>query len=493
MSMKRREFFKLGLSGASLGLSLAKPCNLYGQSSEPRFLITICGFGGASLIDSFLAISEAEAGAAASGLNCYPEALLEQVPGTPFRAVHYPEGLEGPFNYPHSFKQSDFVKKHASDLLVVSQRGTSVNHRLAQKRSLNGNSAWKGRTLSEAVATQYGVDYLLPNVNFATAGFSEDGTDTSLPNYARAEPVLEPWLWSLGLDSSKGLRGAPAASRIGQARALRDRSLDPQSSFNRGFVDSPSLKSWRSQREKVAGLEAMSLINRLNLREHSDSYPLRDYLLDSSPDLMRLSERFPDLQADPFQAQAALAFLLLKYRLSVSVTISPTLSVLQDASVRPIRTLNPPLAFDYSHTHHRAAQALMWQRLLMVADGLIDLLKEEPYGDGGSLWDRSLIYFATEFGRTKSRPEGAQSFGSAHDLNNGYALLSPLLNGNRVLGGVEPTKGLTYGFDPEDPAGIARPETQMSEKQIYAGMLHALGVDTSGSGLPQMRAMRKKA
>ena len=52
---------------------------------------------------------------------------------------------------------------------------------------------------------------------------------------------------------------------------------------------------------------------------------------------------------------------------------------------------------------------------------------------------------------------------------------------------------MTYGFDPEDPTGIARPNTTMSERQIYGGILHALGVDTSGADLPDMRAMRMNA
>jgi hypothetical protein len=33
----------------------------------------------------------------------------------------------------------------------------------------------------------------------------------------------------------------------------------------------------------------------------------------------------------------------------------------------------------------------------------------------------------------------------------------------------------------------------MEERQIYAGILHALGVPTEGSGLPDMRAMRRRA
>ena len=40
------------------------------------------------------------------------------------------------------------------------------------------------------------------------------------------------------------------------------------------------------------------------------------------------------------------------------------------------------------------------------------------------------------------------SFGTGHHLNNGSLIVSPFANGNRVLGGVDPDTGLTYGFDP---------------------------------------------
>ncbi|MEO1336760.1 MAG: hypothetical protein AAFV29_14020 [Myxococcota bacterium] len=130
---------------------------------------------------------------------------------------------------------------------------------------------------------------------------------------------------------------------------------------------------------------------------------------------------------------------------------------------------------------------------MSVADRLSDLLRSEPFEDGESLWDRSLIYFATEFGRTRRRPDNAADFGSGHDLNNGYVVMSPMANGNKVLGGVEPTTGLTFGFAPEDPRGTPIPNRTMQEREIYAGLLHTMRVDTSGSSLPDMRAMRKTA
>jgi hypothetical protein len=58
-----------------------------------------------------------------------------------------------------------------------------------------------------------------------------------------------------------------------------------------------------------------------------------------------------------------------------------------------------------------------------------------------------------------------------------------------VLGGVDSETLLTYGFDPE--TGAPQSGRHMTEPETYAGIAHALGIDTSGSGLPDMRAMRR--
>ncbi|GAB4539228.1 MAG: hypothetical protein Tsb0020_53050 [Haliangiales bacterium] len=122
-------------------------------------------------------------------------------------------------------------------------------------------------------------------------------------------------------------------------------------------------------------------------------------------------------------------------------------------------------------------------------DGLIELLKSEEYGGGQSMWDRTLIYIASDFDRSKTRPSNADDFGSGHDLNGGALMISPLVRGNSVLGGVDPDTGLTYGFDPQ--TGEPEPGRHMTEAEIYAGVVQALGADTSGSGLPDMPAMRR--
>ena len=66
---------------------------------------------------------------------------------------------------------------------------------------------------------------------------------------------------------------------------------------------------------------------------------------------------------------------------------------------------------------------------------------------------------------------------------------SPLVPGDTLLGGVNADTGKTYGFDPQTGA----PETgrNMEEAEIFSGLLGALGIDMSGSGLPDVPVMRK--
>lgn len=487
----RRQMLKAAAAGGAAGLTATLPQHARGQETKkPRFLIVVAGAGGASIIDSFLAIRQSEAGGSAGGLNCFPDNEVSDI--GPFRAVDLSRRAVGAIPIPFRSNQSDFVRRHQNDLMVVTQTGTSVNHTIAQKRSLTGNEAMNGRTLPEAVAAEYGADFPIPNVNMSGGGFIEPGIDPTTPSFAFSEPVAEAALWPLSLHGSKGLNGVPSESRIAMARRMRNEQLDPESIFARTFQDSPRLQLWQEQRARSPQLESLDLIRRLNVYPDAPpEIPLTQFGLDESPDGARVREAFPDFLTDPFEAQAALAFLLIKNRVSVTVTISPSFNVLLD--LRRLRVDNPPLAFDFSHQSHRAAQGVMWNRILGAADRLAELLKQEEFEDGESFWDRSMIYFATEFGRTKRRPNNADDFGSSHDLNNGFAVMSPLVNGGKVLGGVDPTTGMTYGFDPEDPTGVPRPETQMEEAQIFSGLAHALGVDTSGSSLPDMRAMRKNA
>lgn len=493
--LSRRQMLKaagLAAAGGSAGLATTLTARRgAAQGQKPRFLIVVAGAGGASLIDSFLAIRQSEAGQAAPGINCFSDSEVKSIADSPFRAVDLRRSRVGAIPIPFTSNQSNFVTKHKNDLMVVTQTGTSVNHPIAQKRSLTGNEAFNGRTLQEAVAAQYGAGFAIPNVNMAAGGYIDPGIDRTTPSYAFAEPVAQAAVWPLSLHGNRGLKNMPDASRIDMARRLRNEKLDPESIFHKTFGDSARLKLWQEQRARTSQLEMQDLITKLNAYPDVPQIPLSEYGLSESPDGQRVREAFPDFLSDPFEAQAALAFLLIKNGVSCTVTIAPSFNVLLD--IPRLRVDNPPLAFDFSHQSHRAAQGVMWSRILNAADKLVDLLKAEEFEAGESYWDRSMIFFATEFGRTKRRPNNSDDFGSSHDLNNGYAVLSPMVNGNKVLGGVDPTTAMTYGFDPEDPQGVPQPGRNMTEKEIYSGLLHALEIDTSGANLPDMRAMRKNA
>ncbi len=456
---------------------------------KPKFLITIAAAGGASIIDAMLAVRGSESSNAAT-LNTFADAQAQLVPNSPFRAVKYDSGSLGSIPIPVNADQLDFVTRHKDQMLVATSVGTSVNHVIAQKRALTGNAAWKGRTLQECVALQWGGGFPLPNVNMGIGGYAERGTDDSLPASVYGETVVNPSLWPLGLDGSRGVQGAPARDVIELARAARNR-IDERSVFGQTFGDAAALKRWNEQRAVSAPrLEALDLITNLNVLPNlPPQIPLTAYGLASSPDGARVRQVLPEYFTDPIQGQAAMAFLLLKYRVSVAVTLGPDFNVAVGGSTG---IANPPLAFDISHNDHRAGQAFMWQRIMRTIDVLITLLKSEPFDaqTGETLWDRTLIYVATDFGRTRVRPSGVQTFGSGHDLNNGFLMISPMVKGNTVLGGVDPNTTLTYGFDAR--TGTPQPgKHDSNEPDIFSGVLTAMGADLSGSGLPDATAFKK--
>jgi len=486
------------------------------RSSNPRFLIVLSTTGGASMLDAMLAIRESESANAAT-LNCFPDSAVRTL--GPFRAVDIDLPNLGAIPMPVKGRQSALVEAHQADMMVATWQRTSVNHLVGQRRAVSGNSAWYGRTLQEAVALTYGAGFALPNVHLsAGTGYNDRGSDAALPAYCYGETVADPRLWPLSLHGSQGILGAPSHGLLNQARTLRNTRLDPQSRFGRVFAGSSRLETWEHLRgSPQQALEAQDLITKLMISPESAEFPLAAHGLGSSPDGALVRAAFPEFARDPLEAQAALAFLLLKYRLSVTVTLGPSFSAVvnaegadaEDATGADVYdpgenddptnggTLpegsipNPPLSFDFSHSEHRSVQALMWSRVLGVADRLIGLLKSEEWGNGQSLWDRTMIYVANDFGRSKQRPSGAEQFGTGHDLNDGALIISPLANGGRLLGGIDADTGITYGFDPA--TGAPDRGRQMNEAEIYAGMAQALGLSLDGVTLPDMRAMRRGA
>lgn len=495
----RRDFIRglAAATGATAGGSmLLNHRALADSSQDPRFLIVLCASGGGSIIDGPLVIP-ASTCATPDTVNTFPDEWVSSWKGSPFRVADVSGNAIGAIPASYSVQPSTFFARRRSELMVATVTGTSVNHQVAQRRSVTGNEAWLGRTLQELVAWQYGADAPIPNVHLlAGFGFNEHGTDPDVPSWARGQVVANPAVWPLSLDGRRGQPQAVSAEVLAAIRAQRNEVFEPATRFDKVFQAAPRLLEWKDLRgTPQQRIEDADLITKLMYASDSDSFPLAAFGLSSSPSAQAVREVFPNVDRDPLQAQAAMAYLLLKYRVSVSVTLGPSFDFLYDDSGSttgdlPLNSvLNPPLAFDVSHQGHRAGQAVVLSRLYGVVDGLISLLSAEDYGDGSSMWDRTMIYVATEFGRQKTRPSGAGDWGTGHDLNNGVMVFSPLVPGDTLRGGVDPDTGLTYGFDPD--TGAPDPGRTTAEAEIFSGLLGALGVDTSGSGLPDVPAMRR--
>lgn len=94
----------------------------------------------------------------------------------------------------------------------------------------------------------------------------------------------------------------------------------------------------------------------------------------------------------------------------------------------------------------------------------------------------TLSDLATDPGRTRLRPDNATVFGCGHNLHNGFLLISPMVHGNTVIGGVDPSTTSVYGFDAR--TGAAQPgKVSTNEADIFSGILTAMGTDLAGSGL----------
>jgi len=443
-----------------------------------RLLFVVAATGGGSILDSFLpvAASDVSSSEAASTLLVHPDNLVAQPQGSTLRCVRNRGGniTELPAGY--GLAQDVFLQRHHQDTAVLTVEGTSVNHRVAQKRSLTGNSAHTGRTIQEAMAVAHGESLLLPNCNMASDGYLEPGDDVTLPLFARAEPIADPSTFPLATHGSKGILGAPASADIARVRSIRDR-LDDASPFGHTYQNAPLRQRVLAQRAQVEQLEALDLVTELMFRSNGGGFPLENFGLSSSSLSEQILDVFPDAGTDAFHAQAALAFLLARSGAASSVTLAPSFLPIIDG----ISLTNPPLAFDFSHVDHYGTQNVMWSRILLVVDGLIQLLKSAQVGNTGTtLFDRSLIYIATEFGRSKTRPANANDHSTGHHLNNGVVMISPLLKGNRVYGGVDPETCLTYGFDPA--TGDPRPGTRMAEADVHGVLCQAMNIDYNGRG-----------
>jgi hypothetical protein len=458
--LNRRHF--LGSSAAATA-ALAVPMlakRARAQTQAPRFLFTFAAVGGASVTDSFMPVLTGNG--QAGGLNTYDAADVVQVGD--HRCVRALQNqIQGGVALGTDYSMETFLQRHGSDLTVMTHEVTSVNHVVASQRAMTGANYNAGRTLPEALAAQRGELMPLPHVTMAAGGYSAPGTDASCPAYARGETVADARVLALGAHGSRGLSDRHDLVEAG--RDLRAR-LEHKSPFVRTFRERPIFKGYRDSRRQTEALEQAQLFNSLNLLPPSERAALG---VPDLPELNRVREVFPQLDDDALAAQAALAYLLTRSGASTAVTMG------SNGSPNLINGTLPeaPLVFDFSHNDHRATQNSMWGRLMEIVDGLITLLKETPMGDG-TMWDHSFVYIATEFGRDKvlSQP------GSGHHLNNGSVMISPLLNGGRVYGGVDPSTGLTFGFDPQTGA----PDTGriFREGDVYSVVADALDVDFAG-------------
>lgn len=77
--------------------------------------------------------------------------------------------------------------------------------------------------------------------------------------------------------------------------------------------------------------------------------------------------------------------------------------------------------------------------------------------------------------RKRSKAEGVRS---GHNLNNAAVMVSPLIKGNKVYGGVDQKTGYTFGRDLA--LGEPEPGRQLSEGDVHHMMLQALGVPATG-------------
>ena len=464
IKLNRRLFLKTA-AGALLGLPAALtlgPQRARTQSAEDRkLLFVIAAYGGGSIIDSFLPVAAGDVSSAdiASRLVAYPDELVFQPPGSNIRCV----------SFARDDAMTSFLRENHGQMAVVTQECTSVNHIVAQKRAVNGAGIHKGRTIMEMAAMRHGEGLLLPNTNMTIGGYIEPGDDRSLPARARGEIIPDPRFFSPTTHGSRGLARTPAPDAIELARQTRAQ-LESVSHFGQTFAGSSLREHFMTNREEsLRRMEEADLITRLMLFEESEQIPLSNFGLSTTPEIGRLKAQFPSLLADSFEAQASLAFLLARYGRSCAITLGPSIGLEGD---------NVPLAFDFSHTNHIVAQNQMWNRITRVTGGLINLLKSQDYLDDptlGKMWDRSLIYIATDFGRDKVHAPGVADFGTGHNLNNGNLLISPLLRGNTVYGGVDPDTCLTHGFN----LATGAPDTGvvMREGDIYSVIAQALDID----------------
>jgi hypothetical protein len=524
--LNRRDALRFGASTVaalaafeSLSLEARAQASISAAPAD-KLLFIITATGGGSITDSFLPVRESEvlaAGADPSEMICYDDSFVVEraVPGdaaSPHRLraldlpfdfgggpnAGYRAGLAGPGT---QYLLSQFLDAHLGDVAVMTVENTSVNHFVAQARAVTGAGVDGGRHMGERIAEVYGQSLPLPFVNMSTGGYLEPGS-ARIPGYARGEAVVQPQFFALGTDAMRGMVGAPGAALgqaavdgaldrgrrlLARARAVRD-DLDRTSLFQQTFQCSPLLQKVLSDRRFAAtDIEPAELVKNLFFLTEVNPEAFGLSLTEDAAGIRGLVEAMPSLGGpqrnprscftDPFLSQVVLAYLLAKFGYSTAVSLGVPFS----ADVANI-DVNPPLSFDFSHNNHVAAQSIMWARVMDGVHKLITLLQQTPVAGGGTLWDRSLVYVASDFGRDKVRSSPGtplvEGTSTGHHLNNGALLVSPLLRGGRLYGGIDKGTLLTHGFN--QLTGEVEPSRVMREAHVYSAVCQALGVDFPG-------------
>lgn len=453
---------------------------------DPKFVIMLGCFGGASALDCFLPVD-------------HSAALTDANRGT---VISYPTQQIGNIRTVDRSTPVSFLQDHGHDCTVLGTQSSSVNHFVAQNRAMTGRDAWAGRTLAEAVASVHGADRVLPNVNMGRGGYASNGGDPGLDPRFRAEVVSNPVTFPLATHATDGIireGDSPAETTeirrelLHKTRAMRDGTLEGLSPFGQTFANSRVRQDLLySRAHSDPSVEAADLIRQLLfVEEIGGVLPWSEYGLSANEEADRITDvlygAFPsDTSGNPedrLHAQAALAYLLLRTGTSAAVTLTEP-------------GTDGFLAFDNSHVDHIGAQEDHWDRVLDTTSRLISLLESAEYADasgptGTSIWDRTMIVFATEFGRDKW--DTGDSFGTGHHLNNGLLVVSPLLKGDQSLGFADPNNGFICGFDGdtgeptpfddltpgEDPL-YSDERLPPQEEIVYGTLLEALGVSYEG-------------
>jgi hypothetical protein len=469
--MKRRELLQLLLETAVLGSALSVSSCKKGEGikelrirdeqgstgglGEPQLLLIVVANGGASMIDCFLPI---ESTSSNTDIYTYSNSLIENVTGSNFKCVKSLDtssslGLPDP-----NFEMKTFLLNHSSDMALISQDTSSVNHHVAAQRVLNGDGFYRGTKITELNSNAHGANFSLANINLAGGGFGVAGGNEGLIDYAKALRVATAPSVAFSTHRFKGIDYGISESNVKLARLIRNK-LEQKAQGILLWKDHENLERWLRYRENVKGFEDSNIIDQLLFLERVGADNSNIPVL-QTPFLNKLKAAFPNLLTDPYESQAAIAFLLFRNGLSNSVTID----------------MNLGLGFDQSHQFHTEAQNYMWRRTLKTLDALLTLFKTEYYmGDPkkGTIWNRLVTYVPTEFGRDKNKKQG-----SGHNLNNAHLLLSPKIKGNRLYGSLNETTGHISGFDLR--TGKPDPSKKISEKHMYSIIASALEIPFPG-------------